>query len=240
MRKLERFFRKLARLIKEYQVGIYVTVIFHLLAAIALVSFKLHTVIYERQLEITFDFSEQEAEKIELLELEKRQLERQVNQMLAQVRSELRNVAVNEELEDNNRSDVLQENEELQRRIEATREMMRRADELDDAIAVNREKKDEPLYTGPSVMSYRLEGRNAYNLPVPVYKCEGGGDVAVNIMVTQRGTVILADIDAEKSTPDECLWTTAKQAALSSKFNMSRSEKNQKGVITYRFVSQYK
>jgi hypothetical protein len=32
----------------------------------------------------------------------------------------------------------------------------------------------EKRYTGPSVMAYRLTGRKAFVLPVPVYLCEKG------------------------------------------------------------------
>lgn len=237
-------FHKLRLLWKEYQTGVYLTVIFHLCILIAFFGLKIHAVKYEQQLEIAMDFTqeekEEELEKLARLEREKQNLEREVNQMLSQVRNELRNVAVNEELaaqQSKEQNQVLHENDELQRRIDATRRMMQERPSDEGNIPAEPVKKSD-TYTGPSVMSYKLDGRTAYRLPVPVYKCEGGGMVVVNIMVAQRGNVVGALVDVAASAKDPCLQDMAIKAAEMSKFSASTSSKNQLGTITYRFVGQ--
>src|SRR5574344_989623 len=50
-------------------------------------------------------------------------------------------------------------------------------------------KADAKPYKGPSVLSWTLDGRNAFSLPIPVYKCQGGGDVSVRISVGRNGYV---------------------------------------------------
>ena len=115
--------------------------------------------------------------------------------------------------------------------------MLQQSDEPNQPAPEKKTTKEE-LYTGPSVMSYKLDGRRAYSLPVPVYKCETGGTVVVNIVVAQRGNVASAGVDHAKSAADECLHEAAKRAALLSQFSASESLKSQQGTITYRFVAQ--
>jgi hypothetical protein len=94
------------------------------------------------------------------------------------------------------------------------------------------------LYTGPSVMSYQLAGRRAFVLPVPVYLCESGGDVVVNIVVARDGSVTGAHVNEKKSAAHPCIREAARQAALLSRFSVSESSKSQQGSITYRFIPQ--
>lgn len=97
----------------------------------------------------------------------------------------------------------------------------------------------DKTYTGPSVASYFLQNRKAYNLPVPSYKCKVGGPVVVDITVDRSGRVVGAEIDAANSKSDPCLWETALVAARRSLFNASpNAENRQKGSITYMFVAQ--
>ncbi len=231
---------KLGEAIHKHQVGLYVTIIFHLLLAILFMSVKIHGVAVQPPLSIEIDYSQEEQQKIlEELQREKQDLEAQVNRMLGQTREQLRNVAVNEAWKDEQgkRDRVFDENDELQRKIEATRKMLQPSDEPNQPALEEKPKKEE-LYTGPSVLSYKLDGRRAYSLPVPVYKCEAGGTVVVKIVVAQRGSVASASVDGTKSATNDCLHEAAKRAALLSKFSVSDTKKNQEGVITYSFVAQ--
>ncbi|MDR2813604.1 MAG: hypothetical protein LBB79_02965 [Prevotellaceae bacterium] len=245
-------FRALGELVSRYQVAIYVTVIFHLCIAITLMSFRLHTVTHSPPMEIVLeDFSDEKAEKLEALQREKEQLEHEVTQLLRQTREQLRNVAVNEEWEkksDGERNELLDENDELQKRLAATRQMLSQQEAQHDNSAAQlqnsrssakdkTQEKDAP-YTGPSVMSYHLTGRRAFALPVPVYLCESGGDVVVNIVVARDGSVTSANVDGKKSAAYPCIREAARQAALLSRFSMSESSKSQQGSISYRFVPQ--
>jgi TonB family protein len=73
---------------------------------------------------------------------------------------------------------------------------------------------------------------------VPVYLCESGGDVVVNIAVARDGSVTSANVDGKKSAAHPCIREAARQAALLSRFSASDLSKSQQGVITYRFVPQ--
>ncbi|MDR0712614.1 MAG: hypothetical protein LBF67_09780 [Prevotellaceae bacterium] len=256
--KFVNIFYALSELVSRYQVAIYVTIIFHLCVAITLVSLKLHRASHPPTMEIVLDdFSDEEAEKLEALQRKKMQLEQEVNQLLRQSSDPLRNVAVNEEWEKTNegdRDELLNEHDELQKKLAATRQMLNRQEEEQQRSAAhsgndvllqanrrsaagNTPEKSE-LYTGPSVMSYRLAGRRAFVLPVPVYLCESGGDVVVNIVVAGNGSVTGAHVDEKASAAYPCIREAARQAALLSKFSVSESSKSQQGSITYRFIPQ--
>ena len=101
------------------------------------------------------------------------------------------------------------------------------------------DKSDAPAYTGPSVLSWDLEGRKAAHLPIPAYKGFGGGDVAVAIYVNRAGRVIKAQVIESASSKDKSLWQWAERAASRSRFNRSDSAPDpQKGTIVYRFIAQ--
>ncbi|MDR3188596.1 MAG: energy transducer TonB [Prevotellaceae bacterium] len=241
--------RALGELVNRYQVAIYVTVIFHLCAAVVLMSLKVHTAPHLPPMEVVLgDFSEEEAEKLEALQREKAQLEHEVARLLRQTHEQLRNAAVNEEWEEKDggqRDELLHENDALQERLAATRELLSRQEAqhgeamLQNArSAAGKEAKKDAPYAGPSVMSYRLEGRRAFALPVPVYLCESGGDVVVNITVARDGTVTAAKVDEKKSAAHPCIRDAARQAALLSRFSVAETAKSQQGSITYRFIPQ--
>ena len=100
--------------------------------------------------------------------------------------------------------------------------------------------KDKPRpYSGPSVLSWSLDGRNASHLPIPAYRCYGAGEVTVIITVNNRGDVVNAKVDDKLSTSDGCLRTFAVRAARLSKFSASASAPSrQMGTITYAFIAQ--
>ncbi len=252
---LQHTLSRLEKAIVKHQEGIYVTIIFHLLLAVLFVTMQLKAVMGDPPgIEVEISYAREEPEKVaEELKTEKQRLEEQVNQMLNQTRTQLRNAAVNEDWVDatgsrtstgagndepgSANSSVLSENDALQKKIEETRKMLERGDEPILPPEVKKQAKKEQ-YTGPSVMSYKLEGRRAYSLPVPVYLCETGGVVVVSITVGQRGNVVSAGINAAQSAADECLHEAAKHAARQSRFSVAEQPGNQQGTITYKFVAQ--
>jgi hypothetical protein len=249
--KIDRIVGTLGEAVRRNQVGIYVTIIFHLCVAVALMSVKIYGVPHVQPLEISFDFQEEDAKKLELLAQKKVELEAEVNQLLRQARSEAssnesdpRNAAVNEEWRSENRehSQAMEENDELQRRIEATRRMMEQnqSSEPDGNVQASPKTpvKKQDLYTGPSVLSYLLKGRTAISLPLPVYKCEDGGEVVVRVEVTPHGTVVSTSVDAAQQTTSSCIQEAAQRAAMLSRFTSANTSQNQQGSITYRFVAQ--
>jgi TonB family protein len=94
-------------------------------------------------------------------------------------------------------------------------------------------------YSGPSVVSYNLDGRKASHLKIPAYRCYGCGDVTVIITVDPQGNVVAAKVLDEISSGDSCLRSFAVRAARLSKFSASPSAPaRQNGEILYRFIAQ--
>jgi len=101
------------------------------------------------------------------------------------------------------------------------------------------ENEKQAQYSGETNVTYNLKNRRG-RLYIPVYKCQGGGKVVVEIIVNQQGKVIGTDINHDESlADDECLYTEAANAAIRSRFNADYDAPNrQKGSITYLFISQ--
>lgn len=110
------------------------------------------------------------------------------------------------------------------------------------------QKKDKPQklqemeanYKGPTRIYYNLPGRTHTYLPIPIYKCEGKGEIVLSIQVNQNGIVEKASvIETESSTSDPCLIDTAVSAALDSRFNADvNSPRIETGTLSYQFVAQ--
>ena len=100
-------------------------------------------------------------------------------------------------------------------------------------------KSSESTYSGPSVVSYELEGRKASRLSIPAYRCMGAGMVTVIIAVDPQGNVINAKVEDALSSPDACLRNFAVRAARLSKFSSSTTAPpKQIGNIVYQFIAQ--
>ena len=95
-------------------------------------------------------------------------------------------------------------------------------------------------YAGPTRIYYNLPGRTHTYLPLPIYKCEGAGKVVLNIEVNPKGEVTNATVIASESTAsDPCLFETAVNTAMISRFNPDiNAVKNETGTLTYHFVAQ--
>lgn len=84
----------------------------------------------------------------------------------------------------------------------------------------------------------KLKGRQILGtLPRPAYSVETSGVVVVDILVNQYGEVTRATPGAEGTTvTDRTLWAAARNAAMSSHFNMAADAPvQQAGTITYVF-----
>lgn len=102
------------------------------------------------------------------------------------------------------------------------------------------EARSEGAFKGETNISYKLENRYDTYIYVPVYLCQNGGVVVVNIVVNPNGNVLSAKIDEESTrTSDACLREAALKAAQSTRFNANKdSPAAQKGNMTFRFVEQ--
>jgi hypothetical protein len=236
---------------KENKAGLYLTIAVHLMVIIVLLSAKIGFVLSE-ETSFVLDFTKQEEfEKEE----QKARFEKEISNELDEILSGqdrnryIRNVATDvsslkgSQLKDDrftNPKQVYDEAKRLQEKLDASRRETESLQGSDENIS-SEEKKDNKgnTYKGPSVVSYSLEGRKALSLPIPVYKCVGGGDVYVAISVNRKGYVIAASVITASSSSDKCLQEFAVKAARSSRFTASSTApEKQAGEIVYRFIAQ--
>lgn len=245
---------KYLRVDTDDKAGLYLTLIVHLLLIIVLLSWSIHTQLV-RDTSFLIDFSEQEAQeareaRAQMQESVSEEIEAELDALLNASRNQsarsIRNVAVDasEPLRDDRHDhpeDIYKEARELQERLDRSRREVEEASSSEDQVSVYKEDggKETEAYQGPSVISYTLEGRKAMNLPVPAYKCMGGGDVSVSIIVNRKGYVTGVRIIEAVSSPDQCLRDYALRAASGSRFTASQdAQERQVGEIVYRFVAQ--
>lgn len=235
--------------------GLYLTVILHLGVLIVLLIAQISSTLHGESSYI-LDFSGIEQQEKEEQETEfKESISERLDRLIAEAapasesHEEIRNIAVdagNGHLQDDRNTDADQlysDVERLDRELKSGA-YAREIDLSDDYAALpETDSKDSEerreIYTGPSVVSYSLDGRKAIHLSIPAYKCMGGGDVTIRITVSQSGTVEDAEVVDEVSSGDRCLREYAKRAARLSRFTASTSApKKQFGDIVYRFIAQ--
>lgn len=87
-----------------------------------------------------------------------------------------------------------------------------------------------------SSISFSLKGRNAVNIPNPVYTCDRAGRVVINIRVDAGGRVLETSVNkASSSTSNQCLIDNALKYAADAVFSQLPGRDNQPGTITYEF-----
>ena len=242
------------RLSSEQKAGIYTTVIIHLAVVIVLLLAGLDYSL-KRENSFVLDFSK--LEEMERLQEEVEQLRKEAEfkeSISEKLQRELdaappvRGVAVDRAaLKDDRGTDAEQLYKDAQRlQEELAKGYEVQQDDVADPGPVEPPKKEEPkpqeapVYSGPSVVSYFLEGRKASHLPIPAYRCLGGGQVTVLITVDPGGTVTGAKVDEAVSSKDGCLRSFAIRAARLSKFSAKAdAPPKQQGNIVYEFVAQY-
>lgn len=240
----------------RHRVGLLVTVVLYLIAAILFVSYKI--VVYENPTTTMYvdlvDPNEPEPPKPE--EPEKKPVERIDPGNYEQVmnRTSDLNAKMDASLKDDRgtRTDkLLAEAERVQQELAAGQQAFRSGM---DEIAEMAKRHKMPKHTssqskstfserqtvkvqGNVTVSYDLAGRYATYLHVPAYQCREGGTVVVGITVNRNGEVTSAAVD--KASPGDCIAERAVQAALASTFNADAgAQERQRGTITYVFVAQ--
>ncbi len=234
------------RLPKEDRAGLYITVIAHLVVLIILLATQLGVAL-KKESSFVLDFTK--AEQIEKLEKElalKKAINERLNEMLSEGGSvPVMNVAVDRSALKDDRS-TPEEAERLYKDAEKLREALQKGAEppQEEGFTVTaptpkKEEQKTPAYSGPSVLSWELEGRKASHLPIPAYRCYGAGEVRVVITVSPRGDVVMAKVDEDVSSKDGCLRAFAIRAARLSRFSSSSTAPDrQNGSITYQFIAQ--
>jgi TonB family protein len=244
--------RSLKQWIKDNQIGIYTTVIFHLVIFLALALNEIRTrTMQSKSIELVLQSVEKEPETVP--EEERKKIEEELNKMLREMPSSdvrLPNLAMNAATQGSESGrgqggGVSFFSSRNSASIRAEKEKREKLREEKKDTGIDDIQTDEPqdgekseAYKGPSIVSYYLEGRTAIHLPVPAYKCLNGGDVTVLIEVNSLGYVVAAEIAKRNSHNDDCLHRAAIDAAERARFSTSQKSGNQKGNIVYRFVSQ--
>ena len=233
----------------EDKAGLYITIIFHLVVIIVLLASQLDSALKKEE-SFVLDFSKQEeVERLKKEEAFKENISRRLDELIAASRNSsepLRNIAVDagSKLKDDRNTDADQLYKDAER---LAKELRDGQSELEDAreetVELPKEKKKEDTkkkeYSGPSVLSYNLDGRKASHLKIPAYRCYGSGDVTVIITVNNAGQVVGAKVYDAVSSSDECLRNFAVRAARLSRFSASTTAPpNQTGEILYRFIAQ--
>lgn len=119
---------------------------------------------------------------------------------------------------------------------EEDRERFRKAKDI-VAIQTAKNTTNNSSNNSNSSVSYSLHNRVDLKLPPPIYLCETGGKIIVNITVNSLGRVTDTYINTSSSSDNQCLIDTAiayAENALFSKANRT----NQIGSITYYFMSK--
>lgn len=86
-----------------------------------------------------------------------------------------------------------------------------------------------------SSVSYSLVNRKDRHLPPPVYLCEEGGKIVINITVNATGEVINAYVNNSSNSKNACLIESALKYANEARFSPDASKNQQIGSITYYF-----
>ena len=235
------------KLTPDQKAGLLITAIIHLAVIIVLLVCQIGYSV-QRENSFVLDFTKQE-EKEELerqVELKQNALE-QLESMIAAQRMEVRNVTVNRstQLKDDRNTDADQLYRDAERLARDLRDGQNRVQEdpedlVQDPVTPSKpEPRKKETYSGPSVLSWSLDGRKATHLPIPAYRCVGAGQVTVIITVNNQGKVIDAKVDNGSSSGDGCLRAFATRAARMSLFNASTTAPaRQMGTITYAFIAQ--
>lgn len=203
-----------------------------------------------REESFVLDFTKQEEiEKQKKEQMFKEDISKKIDDLIAAARNSgepIRNIAVDagSKLKDDRNTDADQLYKDAERlakelkdgQVEDARE---ETVELQEQQQKKKEDTKKKEYSGPSVVSYNLDGRKASHLKIPAYRCYGSGDVTVIITVNNSGQVTGAKVLDEVSSNDKCLRDFAIRAARLSRFSASSTAPhNQTGEILYRFIAQ--
>ena len=97
------------------------------------------------------------------------------------------------------------------------------------------QKKTASIVNKNSSISYSLVDRTHTFLPTPVYLCEYGGKVIINITVDYEGNVTDAYVNGASASTNGCLIDSALEYAKAAKFNRDATKASQIGSITFYF-----
>lgn len=234
--------------IYDNRIGLCVTIIVYLVLSIIFVSAKIGASKRETPNTMYIDLG-----AVELLEQERDRLLEEVKRKNSEIDwKSIRNLssnenALNENLEDEKGTDVSELNataEAVEKERKANREAYERGLQEANTIGANRKKgssegeQTDTKRKGTVTVSFSFKNpvRYSRHLVKPAYRCEGGGEVIVSVVVNQRGEVTSAWVE---SGGDECMRQTAVESARNSRFDINNAAPaKQQGTISYIFIPQ--
>ncbi len=100
------------------------------------------------------------------------------------------------------------------------------------------EQQQEDVSNAKSTMSFSLSNRTSRFLPTPIYLCEHGGKIVVNITVDSDGNVSEAYVNSTSTSQNQCLIDHALEYAKEALFSSDTSKPSQLGSITFLFLGK--
>lgn len=253
--------RDLSEWIYHHRVGLLVTVVLYLIAAIMFLSYKI--VINDNIASTIYmtlvDPNEPEPVKPPEPQPTPQELERIEQAQMEKVRNVASNdnAKLNATLKDDRGSkarEIYEEAERVQQKLAAGKQNFKagmdevasmesakggRPKTADTKQYSKSDKNQDAKVEGNVTVRYSLEGRTATFLYMPAYQCKGGGTVEVTITVNRSGDVIDASATRSSAGSESCITEMAVKAARLSSFNASAAAPDkQRGTITYTFVPQ--
>ena len=241
--------RSFRQWISDNLIGIYITMILHLMIFLVMAVNKIRRISPNRFVaEIVVQHVVEEKSE-EMSKEEAERIQKELDKMMKDVK--IPNIAANMAVEGSKsgrggenvsffstvNTSTLKEKKDQERQQQENRNAKAGVDEVPSDT--EEMAKAGQAYRGPSVLSYWLDGRTAIPpIPVPAYKCLNGGDVMVLIDVDKLGYVVNTIVNNATSSKDECLREAALQAAKEARFSPADTPGLQKGNIVYRFISQ--
>ena len=137
-------------------------------------------------------------------------------------------------------NNTLEPSEAFKKEYENTDDSKVNTEELSSFSKVNdllKQQQDDGANT-KSTISFSLKDRKKVHIPIPVYLCEIGGKIVINITVNASGNVTDAYVNTSSSTSNECLVEHALEYAKNSQFSADASKKSQIGSITFYFIGK--
>jgi hypothetical protein len=112
------------------------------------------------------------------------------------------------------------------------------AEQINEFKAINaliKQHPNEAPTESSSSVRYFLKDRTKIHIPVPVYLCEEGGKIVINIVVNSEGQVIQTSYNNSSTSNHGCLIDCALKYAKASIFETVPTKKTQLGTITFLF-----
>ncbi|MFI3287280.1 MAG: energy transducer TonB [Rikenellaceae bacterium] len=234
----------------RHRIGLLITIVIYLSLAIIFVSYRI-VVMPVVPATVTVELEDESVEEVISEREEIEEMERVGGE---EVRNRVSNddSKFDESLRDSknsNASEIYEEAERMQRELAESREAYERSlrEIEDNSQRVEKEnisskqgdRNQDSFVRGGVTTAFNLAGRTAVYIDIPAYKCEGGGQVLVNISVNRNGRVVSAQVEKATSTSDRCLMSEAISSARASRFSTSSTADDpQRGTILYTFIAQ--